>query len=143
MPKTTPEDLTFHTRFDRRAHGCLPLFVICIFIVVLSAIWLVPVKPPEPLRPLGVGEVMRESDAVTDFMVREHSPLPLLQPRAVDTDFDEEERMPLRRELAPQPAPPARLFPAASDSAVLDAASLLELPPASAGEPEHGKEEQP
>lgn len=129
MPKLTPEDLTFHTRFDRRAHGCLPLFVVCIFLAVLTAIWLVPVKEPEVLRPRGVGEVMRESDAVTEFLVREHSPLPLLQPRAIDPDFDEVDRMPLRRELAPAPAPPLRLF-GAPDSAVLDAENLLELPPA-------------
>lgn len=137
MPKTTPEDLTFHTRFHRRAHGCLPLFVVCIFLAVLTAIWLVPVKEPEPLRPLGVGEVMRESDVVTEFRVREHSPLPLLQPRAIDPDFDEVDRMPLRRELAPMPAPPLRLF-SAPDSAVLDAETLLELPPTV-----DGKEVQP
>lgn len=141
MPKTTPEDLTFHTRFDRRAHGCLPLFVIGVFLAVLTVIWLVPVKKPEPLRPLGIGEVMRESDALTELIVRENSPLPLLQPRAIDPDFDEVDRMPLRRELAPAPAPPARLFPAAPDSAVLDAESLLELPPAPAAEP--GKEVSP
>ncbi len=138
MQKTTPQDLTFHTRFDRRAHGCLPLFVVGVFLVVLSAIWLVPVKKPEPLRPLGVGEVMRESDPVTEFLVREHSPLPLLQPRAIDPDFDEVERMPLRRELTPMPAPPVRLFSGAPDSAVLEAEALLELPPTT-----DGKEAQP
>lgn len=137
MPKLTPEDLTFHTRFDRRAHGCLPLFVVCIFLAVLTLIWSVPVKQPEPLRPRGVGEVMRESDLVTEFLVREHSPLPLLQPRAIDPDFDEVDRMPLRRELAPMPAPPLRLF-GAPDSAVLDAETLLELPPTA-----DGKEAQP
>lgn len=138
MPKTPPEDLTFHTRFDRRAHGCLPLFVVCAFLAVLAVIWMVPVKKPESLRPLGVGEVMREGDALTDFLVREHSPLPLLQPRSVDPDFDEVDRMPLRRELSPLPAPPAPLFPAAPDSAVLDAEALLELPPTT-----DGKEVQP
>lgn len=138
MENTPPEDLTFHTRFDRRAHGCLPLFVAGVFLAVLTAIWLVPVKKPEPLRPLGVGEVMRECDAVTEFLAREHSPLPLLQPRAIDPDFDEVERMPLRRELEPMPAPPARLFSAAPDSAVLEAENLLALPPTV-----DGKEAQP
>lgn len=140
MPKLTPEDLTFHTRFDRRAHGCLPLFVVGIFAAVLTAIWLVPVKKPEVLRPRGVGEILRESEPETDFFIREQSPLPLLQPRAIDPDFDETQRMPLTRELAPQPAPPAALFPAAPDSAVSDAESLLELPPAA---PAPGKEVAP
>lgn len=140
MPKTSPEDLTFYTRFDRRAHGCLPLFVVAVFAVVLAVIWSVPVKKPEQLRPRGVGEVMRESDAVTEFLVREHSPLPLLQPREVDPDFDEEDRMPLQRKPELMPAPPAQLFPHAPDSAVLDAADLLALPPASSAD---GKEVAP
>lgn len=138
MPNRTAEDLTFHTRFDRRAHGCLPVFVGCVFLAVLSAISVIPVKKPEPLKPRGVGEVTRHTDALTDFLVREHSPLPLLQPRLSDPDFEAQETMPLRRELKLLPAPPAKLFPAAPDSAVLKAEDLLALPPTA-----NGKEPQP
>lgn len=138
MPHHTPEDLTFHTRFNRRAHGCLPAFVAVMFVAVLILIWLTPVRKPEPLAPRGVGEVMHLTDALTAFSVRQQSPLPLLQPRLADPDFDEQDRMPLRRELHLLPAPPARLFPAAPDSAVLKAEDLLELPPTA-----DGKEVQP
>lgn len=138
MPNAPAEDLTFHTRFNRRAHGCLPVFVGCVFLAVLTAIWMVPVKKPEPLKPRGVGEVTHHTDALTDFLVRTHSPLPLLQPRLMDPDFDEQETMPLRRELRLLPAPPAKLFPAAPDSAVLKAEDLLALPPTA-----DGKEVQP
>lgn len=128
MPDSSPDPLTFHTRFDRRAHGCLPLFVAGAFAFVLALLWVVPVQKPEPLRPRGVGEVLVSEDEAVDFMVRAQSPLPLLQPRMLDPDFDETDRMPLKRELKMQPAPPAPLF-GAPDSAVLDAESLLALPP--------------
>lgn len=128
MPDRDPDTLTFHTRFDRRAHGCLPLFVAGAFALVLALLWLVPVQKPDSLRPRGLGEVLVSDDETVDFMVRAQSPLPLLQPRTLDPDFDEVNRMPLRRELKMQPAPPAPLF-GAPDSAVLEAESLLELPP--------------
>lgn len=122
------KELTFHTRFDRRAHGCLPLFVIIIFLVVLSALWIVPVRRPEALHPLGEGTVQLSRDEMTDFLVREHSPLPLLQPRNVDPDFDERNTISVKRELRLQAAPPAPLF-GAPDSAVLEADALLQWPP--------------
>lgn len=129
MPDSSQDSLTFHTRFNRRAHGCLPLFVAGGFLLVFALLWLVPVQKPEPLRPRGVGELLISDDESVDFMVRAQSPLPLLQPRTLDPDFGETDRMPLRRELNMQPAPPAPLF-GAPDSAVLEAESLLVLPPA-------------
>lgn len=132
MPPSLPEDLTFHTRFKRRAHGCLPFYMVGAAVLLLPLLWLVPVEKPKPLRPQGVGAVSRVSDMSTDFQVRQHSPLPLLQPRAVDPDFAEEERMSTSRELRMQPAPPIRLF-GTPDSAVLDEADLLALPPAEPG----------
>lgn len=139
MPDLSPDPLTFHTRFRRRAHGCLPLFVAGAFAFVFALLWLVPVQKPEPLRPRGVGEVLLSDDETVDFMVRAQSPLPLLQPRTLDPDFDEIDRMPLKPELKPQPAPPAPLF-GAPDSAVLDAESLLQLPPESLLPSNNGKE---
>lgn len=129
MPDRTPDPLTFHTRFDRRAHGCLPLFVVGGGLLVLALLWLVPVQKPEPLRPRGVGQLLISDNEMVDFMVRAQSPLPLLQPRMLDPEFDETNRMPLKRELKLQPAPPAVLF-GAPDSAVLSADELLQLPPA-------------
>lgn len=129
MPEHAPDPLTFHTRFNRRAHGCLPLFVAGAFLLVFVLMWLVPVQKPEPLRPRGVGVLLISDAESVNFMVRAQSPLPLLQPRTLDPDFDEIDRMPLKRELNMQPAPPAPLF-GAPDSAVMDAEELLQLPPA-------------
>lgn len=140
MPDSSPDPLTFHTRFNRRAHGCMPLFVAVVCMAVFTLLWLVPVQKPEPLRSRGVGEVLLSDDETVDFMVRAQSPLPLLQPRTIDPDFDETNRMPLKPELMRQVAPPAALF-GAPDSAVLEAASLLELPPAHLLSPTDGKED--
>ena len=129
MSDRTPDPLTFHTRFDRRAHGCLPLFVAGAFLLVLALLWFIPVQKPEPLRPRGVGQLFISDDEAVDFMVRAQSPLPLLQTRTLDPEFDETNRMPLKRELKLHPAPPAALF-GAPDSAVLSAEDLLQLPPA-------------
>lgn len=128
MPTISDKDLTFHTRFDRRAHGCLPLFVVVVFLAVFTALWLVPVRKPEPLKPAGVGSAQLSRDEITDFLVRERSPLPLLQPRNVDPEFDERHPLSVHREFRLQAAPPAPLF-GAPDSAVLNADDLLELPP--------------
>ncbi|MGN0868955.1 MAG: hypothetical protein ACI4O9_05465 [Akkermansia sp.] len=121
------KDLTFHSRYKRPAHGCLPLFVIGAFLLVFALMWWVPVQSPGTPRPLGVGRVTYLNNAQTRSELRQICPLSLLQPWAHDPDFAEEEGLPLRRELRAEEAPPPE--PPVRDSAVLRAEELLALPP--------------
>lgn len=136
------KDLTFHTRFERPAHGCLPLFVVVMFVAVFAALWLVPVVPIKTVHPLRVGTVSERSDGLTSFMVLQQSPLPLLQPWDRDPDFDEQRRLPLTHTPRPMEAPPLPTVPRTYDSAVLQAEELLALPPDEA-QPSKEEEVQP
>lgn len=130
------QNLTYHTRELVHGYGCLPFFLL-VSLPIIGLLFLVPVKMPERLVPQGEGLIYYNDNTGVELSARAFSPLPLLQPHMSDPDFDEENRMPLKRELKPLPAPPARLFPSGPDSVVLDAADLLALPPAD------GKEVQP
>ena len=130
------KDLTFHSRYKRPAHGCLPLFVIGAFLLVFALMGWVPVQSPGTPRPLGVGRVTYLTNEQTCSELRQICPLSLLQPWAHDPDFAEEEGLPLRRELRPEELPPPA--PPVRDSAVLRAEELLALPP----EPTSAAEEQ-
>lgn len=126
--KKQEQSLIFYTAYIRRAHGCLPLFVVLAALFLAGALCLVRiVRPAAPERPQ-VGTIYNSSDAFTRFMVDQRSILPLLYSASLDSE-PEGRALPLTREMQPVSAPPLPLYPTAPDSAVLDEEQLLELPP--------------
>lgn len=141
--KNKPAKLLFHSLHSRPMPGCLPLFFLMAAAVTGVVIALVHVTLPQQLRPRGVGNVYYRNDELTRFQVRQSSALPLRLPAYADPAAHspaEAPGLPLKRELTPLPAPPYSLLSdAAPDSAVLDAGSLLALPPAEAPQQEGGE----
>lgn len=130
--KDKEHSLLYHTMHSRPMPGCLPLFFLLAMVVVGVGIWVAPVKMTERVKPKGVGKVYKREGRLTDFVLRRQSPLPLHLPLHADPEYHEDlaaASMPLLRESRVLPPPPQELFAPAADSAVLDAASLLELPP--------------
>lgn len=130
--KDKEHSLLYHTMHSRPMPGCLPLFFLLAMILVGVGLWVAPVKVPERVKPRGVGKVYKKEGRLTDFVLRRQSPLPLHLPLHADPEYREDlaaASMPLLRESRVLPPPPQELFDPAADSAVLDAAALLELPP--------------
>ena len=130
--KDKEHSLLYHTMHSRPMPGCLPLFFLLAMIVVGVGLWVAPVEMPERVKPRGVGKVYKKEGRLTDFVLRRQSPLPLHLPLHADPEYCEDlaaASMPLLRESRVLPPPPQELFDPAADSAVLDAAALLELPP--------------
>lgn len=130
--KDKEHSLLYHTMHSRPMPGCLPLFFLLAMIVVGVGLWVAPVKVQERVKPKGVGKVYKKEGRLTDFVLRRQSPLPLHLPLHADPEYREDlaaASMPLLRESRVLPPPPQELFDPAADSAVLDAAALLELPP--------------
>lgn len=131
--KHDPIKLIYHTMHKRPMPGCLPLFFVLAALVVVGIISLVRVVTPEPLRPRGVGNVYYRNDELTRFQVRQRSAMPLRLPVYADPaarpPIPEHPLDPVRQvELQATPAVTS-LPGAAPDSAVLNAESLLALPP--------------
>lgn len=145
--KDKEHSLLYHTMHSRPMPGCLPLFFCLAMGVVGLGIWLAPVEMPERVRPKGVGKVYVKKGRLTDFVLRRQSPLPLHLPLHADPEYHEDlaaASMPLMRQAQIVPPPPLELFDPAADSAVLDAAALLELPPLqSVAEPSLPSEPEP
>lgn len=119
----------FHSDHVRRAHGCLPFFVLLGALFLGSLLSVVRVVRPAGLKRPPIGTVYsRESDPATRFIVIQEGILPLLYPGSADLE-PPDPPLPLTRELQPVPAPPLPTYPTAPDSAVLDTEKLLELPP--------------
>lgn len=134
--KDKEHSLLYHTMHSRPMPGCLPLFFLLAMIVVGVGLWVAPVEMPERVKPRGVGKVYKKEGRLTDFVLRRQSPLPLHLPLHADPEYREDlaaASMPLLRESRVLPPPPQELFDPAADSAVLDAAALLELPPLPSG----------
>lgn len=130
--KDKGHSLLYHTMHSRPMPGCLPLFFLLAMVVVGVGLWVAPVEMPERVKPKGVGKVYKKEGRLADFVLRRQSPLPLHLPLHADPEYREDlaaASMPLLRESRVLPPPPQELFDPAADSAVLDAASLLELPP--------------
>ena len=130
--KDKEHSLLYHTMHSRPMPGCLPLFFLLSMVVVGVGLWVAPVEMPERVKPRGVGKVYKKEGRLTDFVLRRQSPLPLHLPLHADPEYCEDlaaASMPLLRESRVLPPPPQELFDPAADSAVLDAAALLELPP--------------
>lgn len=148
--KDKEHSLLYHTMHSRPMPGCLPLFFILAMIVAGVGIWLSPVEMPERVRPRGVGKVYIKNDRLTNFVLGRQSPLPLHLPLHADPEYQEDvaaASMPLLRPVKLMPAPPQPVFNTAADSAVLNEASLLELPktvePVSEPEPQVVEPPQP
>lgn len=130
--KDKEHSLLYHTMHSRPMPGCLPLFFLLAMVVVGVGLWVAPVEMPERVKPRGVGKVYKKEGRLADFVLRRQSPLPLHLPLHADPEYREDlaaASMPLLRESRVLPPPPQELFDPAADSAVLDAAALLELPP--------------
>lgn len=130
--KDKEHSLLYHTMHSRPMPGCLPLFFLLAMVVVGVGLWVAPVEMPERVKPRGVGKVYKKEGRLADFVLRRQSPLPLHLPLHADPEYREDlaaASMPLLRESRVLPPPPHELFDPAADSAVLDAAALLELPP--------------
>lgn len=128
--KNAPAKLIYHSLHKRPMPGCLPLFFMLAALVSGLVMWLVEVKLPEPFRPRGTGVVHYRNDELTRFQVRQRSALPLRLPGDPATQLPGPlHTLPLTRAVELQPAPPLPITTEPPDSAVLDAASLLRLPP--------------
>ncbi len=132
MKEQEEVSLVYHLKHGRPMPGCLPLFVLLAGVLVVLAMELVQVRKPEPLRPRGEGNVYYRNDELLHFHVLQRSPLPLRLPACADPAQAPDAETPplmLEREVSLLPAPAPTLFSSAPDSAVLDKAVLLELPP--------------
>lgn len=141
--KNKPAKLIFHSMHSRPMPGCLPLFFLMAAVVTGVVIALVHVTLPRQLRPRGVGNVYYRNDELTRFQVRQRSALPLRLPAYADPAARlpmAEHHLPLQREVELQPAPLYDISAGASpDSAVLEAETLLALPPAESGTEKGGE----
>jgi len=150
--KEQEDSLVYHTLHGRPLVGCLPLFFILSCLVLGGLLMALKVEMPSGIPPKGEGRVYYRNDDLVHFNLRQRSPLPLNLPDYIDPARQEESAaqvLPTRFSPALQQAPPLRVLSQAPDSCVLDAASLLALPPgdfasSAQGMPqEEGKESQP
>lgn len=133
MKEEEEVSLVYHLKHGRPMPGCLPLFVLLAGLLVVLGMELVQVRKPEPLRPRGEGNVYYRNDELLHFHVLQRSPLPLRLPAGADPAQAPNAGTPsltLERQVELLPAPAPTLFSSAPDSAVLNKAALLELPPA-------------
>ncbi len=133
--KDKEHSLLYHTLHSRPMPGCLPLFFLFALVVAGVCLWLAPVEMPQQQRPRGVGKVYVKKGRLADFVLRRQSPLPLQLPQHADPEYSEDlaaAAMPLLRPSTVLPPPPLEMFDPAVDSAVLNAAELLALPPVEA-----------
>lgn len=132
--------LVYHALHRRPMKGgCLPLFFLLSCALLAAVLMVVRVEMPRGQRNKGEGRVYYRNDELMRFHVRQRSPLPLNLPDDVDPARQEEaatQALPVRYEPAPLAAPPQRVFAAAPDSCVLEADSLLALPPDGLQEPD-------
>ena len=130
--KNAPTKLIYHSLHKRPMPGCLPLFFLLAGLATAAVIWLVEVQLPAPFRPRGTGTVSYRNDELTRFQVRQRSALPLRLPGDDPAARLPEpaHALPLQRAVELQAAPPLPITREPRDSAVLDAETLLRLPPA-------------
>lgn len=123
--------LIYHAPHRRPMPGCLPLFLMLALVAVVGGILLVPVKMPERLKPWGEGRVFYRQDALLAAQIRQRSMLPFRLPPELEpvSTISRVEEVPLSLPLQLLPAPPENLFASPPDSAVLQEANLLALPP--------------
>ncbi len=130
--------LLYHRAHTRPMPGCLPLFIVLAALLVAGIITLFKVNLPPPMEPRGEGKIIYRQDDLTRFRVRQLSALPLRLPSAVDPATHlpvPTHELPLHPALQLVP-PPSQLLPSCDhESAILDDAYLLELPPANTPAP--------
>ena len=108
------------------------MFVVVSVLTVTALMLLVRVSLPKPIPPARVGNVQYRDDDLLHLQVVLRSAMPLPLPAYVDPARREEaaaQALPVHFTPSLQSAPPERVFNTAHDSAVLDAANLLSLPP--------------
>ncbi len=134
------DNLVYHSEHRRHVRGgCMPVFLLLALGLVVGGALLVRVEMKPPVRPVREGNLLYRKDELLETQIRQRSPLPLRLPRYIAPLRQDEGvvNMPLRRKLKAADAPEELPFPTAADSVVLNATSLLELPPAR--EPEAAK----
>ncbi len=132
-----PDRLVFHSLHRRHVRGgCMPVFLLLAIAFMAGVFMLVRVEMKPPLRPAGEGNLLYRKDELLETQIRQRSPLPLRLPRYIAPLRQDEGvvNLPLRRTLRATDAPEELPFPTAADSVVLNATTLLELPPVKAAE---------
>ncbi len=135
-------NLVFHSLHRRHiSGGCMPVFFLLALALLAGVLLLLRVEMSPPLRPAGEGSILHRKDELVETQIRQRSPLPLRLPRYIAPLRQDEGivNLPLRRTLAAAEAPEESPFAAAADSVVLNAATLLELPPQ---KPQEAQEEE-
>lgn len=125
-------NLVYHIQYSRPLRGCLWIFVFVAIAVVALVLTFVKVDMPEGLPPAREGSLYYRNDSLLQLQVLMRSPMPLPLPAYVDPARREEAAaQALPKSFVPtlSQAPAEPIFSAAHDSAVLDAASLIALPP--------------
>ncbi len=127
-----PDRLVFHSEHRRHVRGgCMPVFLLLALAFLAGLFLLVRVEMKPPLLPKGQGNLLYRMDELLETQIRQRSPLPLRLPRYIAPLRQDEGvvNLPLRRTLTASEAPAELPFPTAADSVVLNATTLLELPP--------------
>ena len=125
-------NLVFHSRHRRHlAGGCMPVFFLLALALLAGLLLVLRVEMTPPIRPAGEGNILHRKDELVETQIRQRSPLPLRLPRYIAPLRQDEGivNLPLRRTLTAAEAPEESPFATAADSVVLNAVTLLELPP--------------
>lgn len=148
--KEEPEyQFVYHIAYKRPLRGRLWIFVFLAIGMVALVFTLLKVNMPQPLPPAKEGVLYYRNDDLLRLQVLMRSPMPLPLPAYVDPARREEaaaQALPSCFVPTLSQAPAEPIFSAAHDSAVLEAASLIALPPEGMGDAppsEDGKEVQP
>lgn len=132
MKASKEHSLIYHSLHSRPMPGCMPLFVLLSAIFLGGIMMLVQVKMPEPIRPKGEGNVYYRDDAILRLQVSQRSPQPLRLPDSLDPARDKQSSQASFSWIKPTmllPLESPRIYNPAPDSAVLNVADLMALPP--------------
>lgn len=124
--------LAYHTKYSRPLRGCFAVFVVLAVLVIVAVFAFVRIRFAEPLPQAEEGMLHYRCDELQHLHVIMRTPMPLPLPQYVDPARREEaeaQALPQRFTPGLSKAPAERIYSAAHDSAVLDAAGLIALPP--------------
>ncbi len=133
MKQDKEQSLIYHSLHSRPMPGCMPLFMLLSALFLGGAALLVQVVMPQRVRPKGEGNIYYRDDAILRHQINQRSPLPLRLPDSLDPTKSENVAAPSLSWIKPVSLLPLfspRIYSPAPDSAVLNAADLLALPPA-------------
>ncbi len=131
MKKKQSEGLIYHSLHGKDVRGCLPVFILLAFIVMIAGFFLFKIKLTEDVTPRGKGQVYLKKDPLYDTHIGKISPLPLRLPEFADPakGIRSYATLPITRYATFEPASPIRAFDRELlGSTILNDEYLLDLP---------------